>query len=316
MIQCLVLSGVAASRIQGQTDTAIARHQEAVDRMKALTKPTWLVNWIAIELAQLAQIALLEGNLESAETLFSEARDHLSENGARFLYSNGVLLWMGHFARARRDDTTAIRYYQQTLDLARRGFHVKGCMASIAGIAGALAGLGQIPTASRLFGASEALHQTYGIPFERETFDIQRALGLPEPWAREDETVGVALRLRSELRANRTTSLPAVHDHSMLDRAWAEGRTLSLDDAVTEALAATAEPVQDTTLDPVVTYRLSAREVEVLRLVAEGGSNREIAESLCISERTVEHHVAHILAKLDLTSRTSAATFAVRHGLI
>ena len=60
---------------------------------------------------------------------------------------------------------------------------------------------------------------------------------------------------------------------------------------------------------------LTPREQEVLRLVAEGRSNRAIADSLFLSERTVEHHVQHILAKLDLDSRTAAATYAVRHGL-
>jgi DNA-binding NarL/FixJ family response regulator len=60
---------------------------------------------------------------------------------------------------------------------------------------------------------------------------------------------------------------------------------------------------------------LSPRETEVLRLLAGGRSNRAIAESLSISERTVENHVFHILAKLGVDSRTAAATWAVRQGL-
>src|SRR5690349_16395567 len=61
---------------------------------------------------------------------------------------------------------------------------------------------------------------------------------------------------------------------------------------------------------------LSQREVEVLRLVAEGCSNRAIAAALSLSERTVTTYVFHILAKLDLPSRTAAAVYAVRQGLV
>jgi DNA-binding NarL/FixJ family response regulator len=58
---------------------------------------------------------------------------------------------------------------------------------------------------------------------------------------------------------------------------------------------------------------LSRRETEVLRLLGEGLSNREIAERLFISPKTVEHHVSRIYAKLDLASRAEAAAYAVRN---
>jgi DNA-binding NarL/FixJ family response regulator len=61
---------------------------------------------------------------------------------------------------------------------------------------------------------------------------------------------------------------------------------------------------------------LSAREVEVLRLVARGRSNREVAERLFLSERTVAHHVGNILAKLQLANRAAATAFAYEHGLV
>ncbi|MEU4268277.1 LuxR C-terminal-related transcriptional regulator [Streptomyces sp. NPDC026092] len=61
---------------------------------------------------------------------------------------------------------------------------------------------------------------------------------------------------------------------------------------------------------------LTAREAEVLRLVAEGGTNREIAQALVISEHTVARHLNNIFAKLDVTTRTAASTYAFAHDLL
>ncbi len=60
---------------------------------------------------------------------------------------------------------------------------------------------------------------------------------------------------------------------------------------------------------------LSTREVEVLRLLTTGKSNREIADALFVSPGTVSVHVNHILTKTNTANRTEAAAFALRHGL-
>jgi NarL family two-component system response regulator LiaR len=60
---------------------------------------------------------------------------------------------------------------------------------------------------------------------------------------------------------------------------------------------------------------LTAREHDILRCVAHGLANQEIADELSISERTVRTHISHILDKLDLENRTQAALYALRHGL-
>jgi DNA-binding CsgD family transcriptional regulator len=63
------------------------------------------------------------------------------------------------------------------------------------------------------------------------------------------------------------------------------------------------------------TEALSRRELEVLRLLAQGKSNREIANDLVLSTRTVDRHVANIYTKLDLRTRVQAAAYALRHHL-
>jgi NarL family two-component system response regulator LiaR len=65
----------------------------------------------------------------------------------------------------------------------------------------------------------------------------------------------------------------------------------------------------------LVTSKLTEREVEVLRLIAKGLSNADIADSLFLSDGTVRNHVSAILAKLGVNDRTQAAVLAIKHGL-
>jgi two-component system, NarL family, response regulator YdfI len=97
----------------------------------------------------------------------------------------------------------------------------------------------------------------------------------------------------------------------------ADGWLVLLDPEVTKELAAqtrsvsTAEDARDETLE-----ELTPREVEVLRLMAEGFGNKEIAARLGISGHTVKFHISSILAKLSVSSRTEAVTQGIRMGLI
>jgi DNA-binding NarL/FixJ family response regulator len=67
---------------------------------------------------------------------------------------------------------------------------------------------------------------------------------------------------------------------------------------------------------PVTTFRLTERELEVLRLVAQGLNNKDIAKRLFISENTVKNHVRNLLEKLQLHSRMEAVLYAVREKLV
>lgn len=70
-----------------------------------------------------------------------------------------------------------------------------------------------------------------------------------------------------------------------------------------------------TPLDSRLTENLSERELEILRLIAQGLNNRAIAEKLYLSEGTVRNYVSAILAKLEVSDRTQAAIIALRHGI-
>jgi DNA-binding NarL/FixJ family response regulator len=115
-------------------------------------------------------------------------------------------------------------------------------------------------------------------------------------------------------------------------QAGASGYVLKDSDADDVAAAVRAAHRGELQIDPVIARRLmsslregrgldriselTSREQDVLRLVASGKSNKEIAAELAISERTARTHVSRILHKLHLSSRTQAALWAVREGLV
>jgi len=100
----------------------------------------------------------------------------------------------------------------------------------------------------------------------------------------------------------------------------AEGRALSAEAALAYALAGEgtrgtiAEPPQRP-IAPAFPGNLSQREVEVLRLLAAGGSNHEIARALFLSPRTVQRHVANVYLKIGAHNRAEATAYALRHRL-
>ena len=84
-------------------------------------------------------------------------------------------------------------------------------------------------------------------------------------------------------------------------------------EAVAAVLAAAGHKTSASAARPA---GLTAREVEVLRLVAEGRTNRQVAGALHISRRTAEHHIQHIYAKIGVSTRAAAARFGLEHGLL
>ncbi|MBI3241513.1 MAG: hypothetical protein HYZ49_04380 [Chloroflexi bacterium] len=137
--------------------------------------------------------------------------------------------------------------------------------------------------AARLFGAAEALRE---------------AIQCPLPVARR------ALYERS-LALARTQA-----DAATFARAWAEGRQLGPHQALT-----LTPPPTTSAASPAAPDGLTTREVEVLRLLATGLTNAQIAEKLVVSPTTINAHLRNIYGKLGVTSRTTAVRFAVENGL-
>ncbi len=93
-----------------------------------------------------------------------------------------------------------------------------------------------------------------------------------------------------------------------------EGRSL-LDPEVTRKVLERIRRMASQT-DAVTKAALSEQEKRVLRLVAEGKTNKQIAADLFLSDKTVKHHISNILGKLNLTSRSQAAVWATQHNLL
>jgi non-specific serine/threonine protein kinase len=174
-------------------------------------------------------------------------------------------------------------------------------MASLERFAGLLAGQNQPIRAARLLGATEVLRTGAHVP----RFSAEQA-------AYDHMCAAVRAQL----------------DEATFAAARAEGRAMSLDQAVAEALSVPVEvpPAQIDAGTPSLAPQpasaapdrlgtLTARERQVLALVAQGASNRAIADALVIAERTAEIHVSNILSKLGVTSRTQAAAYALAQGL-
>jgi class 3 adenylate cyclase/DNA-binding CsgD family transcriptional regulator len=146
-----------------------------------------------------------------------------------------------------------------------------------------------------------------------EALAMNERQGAP-PWAAWTRHDWAGMLLARAAPGDRERSL------ALLDEALAAARTMGmvrLEQAAT-ALREHVEalPVAPAAPGPTLPGGLSEREAEVLRLIAAGRSNREIAEALVISLNTVLRHVTHILEKTGAANRTEAARYAVRHGLV
>ncbi|MDQ3654933.1 MAG: LuxR C-terminal-related transcriptional regulator, partial [Chloroflexota bacterium] len=150
---------------------------------------------------------------------------------------------------------------------------------------------GQAVRAARLLGAVDALREMVGIAITMEPDRVPPGLV--------------------------TAAAQAALGEAAFASAWAEGNALTLDEAIAEVGQIESPP--DPTIAPAAAtarYGLSPREVDVLRGIVSYLTDREIAERLSISRRTVEWHVTGILTKLGVDSRRAAASKATDESLL
>jgi DNA-binding CsgD family transcriptional regulator len=194
---------------------------------------------------------------------------------------------LGLVTLAQGDYERATAFLREDLRLARELNHKLYIQYCLTGLAGVAASQDRPVRAARLWGAAEGMSETYGghiMLADRSIIDYEGRLATA----------------RSQL------------DEAAWTAAWAEGRAMGPERVLEYALEqATAPPEPET-----YPAGLSAREVEVLRLVAQGMTNAEVARKLFLSSRTVNWHLTSVYRKLGSHSRTEAARFAAEHGLL
>jgi non-specific serine/threonine protein kinase len=251
------------------------------------TEPGW---WrIGDALYNLGTIALRRGNVDAAETRFSQALEAARAIPPADLNMALALEGLGACAWERSEHRRAAQLFAESLTIVRDGRDPVAVLLAVKSLAAVAAVRGDPVKATQLFGAAEALRERHGIdvpPAERP-------------------------RLEQAIAAARARLTEAA-----FTAAWAAGRTLPMAVAITEALAVASEVNQPVPPNVPNWSGLTRREAEVLRLLAEGRSDREIATELYISPKTVGTHVSNLLGKLGVPSRAAAVAHVHRHGLV
>jgi DNA-binding NarL/FixJ family response regulator len=130
------------------------------------------------------------------------------------------------------------------------------------------------------------------------------------------ESLGTG-RIAHALHAERIAAeVRAQLEEPRIRAAWEDGRSVALADARADAIAIGMGQPAAPASGHVAGPGLTARELDVLRLLVEGRSDKEIASALFIGARTVQTHVSNLFAKLGVTARAEAAAVAVRRGLV
>ncbi len=233
-------------------------------------------------------IATHRGDHDRAATLLTEALARRRAIGDPVLIAN-ALYNLGDLYRQQGIHHHALLMIRESLAMRSDVRDLGGIVECLHGLALLTGATGADDTAAWLWGAEEALRSTMG------------AAVVPILVAQRDAAI-------AGLRTSIGDARFAV--------AWAAGRALPLDQAIAEALSIEMAPPPKSQLDAPPAHRLSPRESEVLGLVARGMTDREIGDALFITRRTAAAHVASILAKLGVPSRSAAAAAAVRLGLV
>jgi predicted ATPase/DNA-binding CsgD family transcriptional regulator len=264
-------------RVDALCEEAAALRREPLDPPQA----------VAPLLLFLGLAELDRGNPERMMELLEEALPLFRELGD--LRGVGMCLTvMGHVALDEGNVERAASMFEDAAHVLQELKDIVGSVYTILGLAGVVGLRGDGARAARLWGAAEALREAAGFtmsPWTASNLAYERHLS----------------HARSQL------------DEAAWEAAWSEGRKMTAQEAVAYAL----EPRQEEQFSPKPSYPagLSPREAEVLKLVARGLTNAQIADDLFISPRTVERHLNSVYHKSGASSRVAAARFATEHGL-
>jgi predicted ATPase/DNA-binding CsgD family transcriptional regulator len=277
---------IAAAQL-GETMSARALAAEAAQRFERLADDFFLGRshlQLGLAQLQLGELAEARVHFEAGLPAIRAAHD--------WKYTGVALIGLGSAARAVGDAAAGALAYTEALTLCREAGAAGDLPMCLEGLAAVALALDQPAAATRLLGAAETAQAAGFTP----TFP-----GFEQAYQATARNVG--------------NVLPAATFAAEL----AVGRTLTLAEAL--SLAHGLSKSRDTDARSAAPRSLalgglSEREADVLRLLARGQSNAEIATELVLSVRTVEKHVANIYTKIGARGRADAATYALRHGLI
>jgi DNA-binding CsgD family transcriptional regulator len=247
--------------------------------------------------AALASVAEAEGDLDTASSHCRFLLQRWSRSEDRH-YAVWGLRWASSFF-ARQGDGEQTRACAEAVGRIAADSGHPDALAALAYAVGEAAILDDdVDLAVEQFGRALELHDGLEIPFERAQIALRAGSALAAADRREDalDRLGDAHRIARKLGAEPLMTAAA-------------SEVAALGESVETHLGTRAAALHEGA-------GLTRRELEVVRLVAEGQKNREIAERLVISTRTVDMHVRNILGKLECRSRVEAASRAAELGLI
>ena len=237
-------------------------------------------------LGNLADVALSRDDLTRATRFAEEALALQRERGFSWGAAHS-LFTLAAIARRRGETTQATALYRECLGEAWAEHDLRLLVRPLDSLAILAAEGGQSERAAHLFGAAPRLHELLGTRLD------------PTNQPHHARAVAVTRERLGD---------PG------FEAAWALGEAMPLEQAVDEAALVADLPSPDIVVEPAARFGLTRREREVLRLLSAGLTDREIADALFVSRRTVNAHVASILAKLGVASRRAAATLAREQG--
>jgi DNA-binding CsgD family transcriptional regulator/tetratricopeptide (TPR) repeat protein len=272
---------------QGDYERAALHEEQALVLFEAVGAP-WSADGSRMELGA---AALGRGDLDQAAAAFEStlARNRSIGNAFGLAYALGFL---GLIACRQGDLQRAAERFAESLPLWQSVGNRENLAEWLAAVATLAAAAKAQEQGARLYGAAEGLRDELG-----------HAFSLPERSLHEAAAQSVRIAL----------------GEPRFGTAYAAGRALPFNGALEEAshvLGGLLASHSTAAVARATENALTPREVEVLRLVAAGHSNREIAAALFISIPTVKRHLTNILGKLDLPSRSALNTYAHTHGLV